>query len=46
MGYGSHSHINDCLSNQILFAHMELLNVKLHMSGEVLVYGGKLHKDV
>ena len=26
--------------------HMELLYVKLRMSGDVLVYGGKPHKDV
>ena len=25
--------------------HMELLYVKLRMSGDVLVYGGKPHKD-
>ena len=34
------------LGVQIDYSHMELLYVKLRMSGDFLVYGGKPHKDV
>ena len=32
--------------NMYIYVHMELLYVKLGMSGDVLVYRGKPHKDV